>query len=156
MDLGVGQGVGHRAVRPLRLGHRAGQQDANIVTALFGHPVGEHHLVGEDIGLVAVEVVEPPQLLVEEARWSSHREDPVRLEVVDIAQGAIELTIPLLLAERLLGAFGQLIHHREPDGARELEHVDVDVTELGEGAKIRGPCVVLVEQGGGPVVDPQG
>ena len=81
----------------------------------FGQPVEIHALVREDVRLVAEDVVEPPQLLVEEARRPGDREDVARAEFLDVAQGPVELPVPLLLAERLLGP---LAAARRPSGTR--------------------------------------
>jgi hypothetical protein len=101
------------------------------------------------------DVVEVPQLLVQEARRPRDREDPARLEVVDIAPGPVELPLPLLLAERGLRRLGELVHHRVPDRARELQHVRVHVAQLGEDRQVCRAGVILVEQPDPVVLHPQ-
>ena len=70
--------VRDRAVRIVEVGDRAGQQQPALVVALLGQPVEVDRLVGEDVRLVAEDVVEAPQLLVEEARRPGGREHEPR------------------------------------------------------------------------------
>jgi hypothetical protein len=128
------------------LGDRAGQENDVVVVPLRLQPLHIGHLVGEDVALVAEDVVEPVQRLVEERGRAGDREDPVALDVVDVPQRAVEAALALLLPEGALGVVGQLVHHREPDRARELQQVGVDVAVLEEHAHVGGAGVVLVEQ----------
>ena len=83
--------VGHRVSGLTTVGghrrHGARQQDHLVVAAELTVPVGEPLLVGEDVALVAEDVVELVQLVVEEARRPGDREHPRRLQVVDVADG---------------------------------------------------------------------
>ena len=75
-------------------------------------------------------------------------------EVVDVADGAVHLPVALLLAERRLRRGRQLVDHRVPDGAGELQHVRVYVTEFVERHQIGRAGVVLVEHADAAVLDP--
>ena len=128
---------GRRGARP---GSRARRPSATVPGSssrpsswpLVAQPVQVHHLVGEDVRLVAEDVVEAPQLLVEEARRPGGREDEPRAELLDVAQRAVELPLALGQAHRLLGPRRQLVDHREPDRAGELHEVGVDRAQLAE------------------------
>ncbi len=139
----------------MTVGDRAREQHHPVGTAHLRVLAGEHRLVREDVALVRAQVVELPQLVVEEARRAGDREHPGRLQVVDVAPGAVELPVALLLAERLLRGAGQLVDHRVPDCAAELQQVRVHMPEFGEEAQVGGAGVVLVEQPDAVVLDPQ-
>ena len=64
----------------------------------------------------------------------------------DVLAGAVHLALPLLGAERLLGARRHVVDHRVPDRAGVLQQVHVDVTELvRQHVQIDRPGVVHVE-----------
>ena len=124
--------------------------------AVGAHLVEEDHLVGEDVGRVAVVVVEVAQFGVEEARRAGRRHHPRRADLGDVLPAAVHLALTLLDAERLLGARGHVVDHRVPDRARVLQHVHVDVAEVGvQHVEVDGPGVVHVERDGLAVGDHQ-
>ena len=124
--------------------------------AVCPHLVQEHHLVREDVGRVAVVVVEVAQFGIEEARRAGRRDHPRRADLSDVLAAAVHLALTLLGAERLLGAGRHVVDHRVPDRARVLQHVHVDVAEIGvQHLEVDGPRVVHVEAHGLSVVDHQ-
>ena len=124
--------------------------------AVGTHLVEEDHLVGEDVGGIPVVVVEVTQLGVQEARWAGRRDHPCRPDLRDVLAGPVHLALPLLNAERLLGALRHLVDHRIPDRTGVLQQVHVDVTELiRQHIEIHRPGVVHVEGGRDAVVDHQ-
>lgn len=117
--------------------------------AVGTHLVEEHDLVGEDVGGIAVIVVEVAQFRVEEAWWACGRNHPAGADLGDVLPAPVHLTLTLLDAERLLGPRRHVVDHRVPDRARVLQHVHVDVPELGlEDLKVDRPGVVHVERDG--------
>ena len=118
--------------------------------------VEEDHLVGKDVRRIAVVVVEVAQFGIEEAGRTRGRDHPRRADLGDVLAAAVHLTLALLDAERLLGAGRHVVDHRVPDGAGVLQHVHVDVTEVGvEDVQIDGARVVHVERDGLAVRDDQ-
>ena len=103
--------------------------------AVGAHLVEEDDLVGEDVGRVAVVVVEVAQLGVEEARRARGRDHPGRADLRDVLAAAVHLALTLLGAERLLGAGRHVVDHRVPDRAGVLQHVHVDLAEVGVHAR---------------------
>ncbi len=124
--------------------------------AVRPHLIEEHHLVGEDVGRIAVVVVEVTQFGIEEARRPGRRHHPRRADLCDVLAAAVHLALTLLGAERLLGPGRHVVDHRIPDCARVLQHVHVDVAEVGvQHVEVDGPRVVHVETNGLAVVDHQ-
>ena len=99
--------------------------------AVRPHLVQEHDLVGEDVGRVAVVVVEFAQLRIQEARRPGRRDHPRCAHLRDVLPAAVHLPLPFLRAERRLGALGHVVDHRVPDRPRVLQHVHVDLAEVG-------------------------
>ena len=128
------------------VGFRPRQQDHAVVVALLGHEIHEHLLVGENVALIAEDVVQLPQVVVQEARRTRDGEHPTRFDVLDVAQRAVQLALPLELAECRLGVGRKVIDHRVPDRAGELQQVRVYMAEFGERGQLRRTRVVLVEQ----------
>ncbi len=122
---------------------------------LLGEEIEIDELIGEDVRLVVEDVVEPPQLLVQEAGRSGRREDERRVALVDVAQRPVELPVALGSAERLLRPGRQLVDHREPDRPRELDEVGIDRPQLAEGVQVRRARIVLVEHAVLPVREPE-
>ena len=91
-------------------------------------PFEERGLVREDAQLVAVDHVETEQVGVEEARWTGARHHRAGTDVLDVAHGTRELAVDLRIAEHALHVVGHLVDHRVPDGAGELQPVQVDRT----------------------------
>ena len=117
--------------------------------------VEEDGLVGEDVGRVAVEVVLLEQVVVEEARRSGARHDERRGEDLDVALGPGELDDPLLVGEGDLRLRRELVDHRVPDRARELEEQQVERPEGQELVRVGRARVVHVQDAGLAVVDEQ-
>jgi hypothetical protein len=123
---------------------------------MCAHLVKEHGLVREDVGGIAAVVVEVTQLGVEEARRTRRWHHPRRVDLGDVLAAAVHLTLPLLGAERLLGPRGHVVHHRVPDRARVLQHVHVDLPEIGvQHFEVDGARVIHVEAHRFSVVDHQ-
>ena len=139
-----------------QLGDGSGEQQASLVVALGRQPAEVHALVGEDVRLVAEDVVEAPEFVVQEAGRPCRREHEPRTEFVDVAQRAVELPLALGRAEGLLGPRRQLVDHGEPDGTGELHQVAVDRPERLEDVEFGRARVVLVQHGLLAVTDPQG
>ncbi len=143
-------------LRTSEFGRRPGHHQQAVVVAVAAHLVEEHHLVGEDVGRVAVVVVEVTQLGVQETRRAGGRDHPGRPDLSDVLTGPVHLALTLLDAERLLGALRHVVDHRVPDGAGVLQHVHVDVTErVGQHVEIDRPRVVHVERRRDAVADHQ-
>ncbi len=120
------------------------------------HLVQEHHLVGEDVGRIVVVVVEVAQLRVEKARRAGRRDHPGRADLRDVLPAAVHPALPLLGPERFLGPGRHVVDHRVPDRPRVLQHVHVDLAEIGvQHVQVDGPGIVHVEGDGLPVVDDQ-
>ena len=120
------------------------------------HLVEEDHLVGEDVGGVAVVVVEVAQIRVQEAGRSGRRDHPRGADLGDVLAAAVHLALALLRSERLLGAGWHLVDHRVPDGPGVLQHVHVDLAEVGvQHVEVHRPRVVHVERDRLAVVDDQ-
>ena len=84
------------------------------------------------------------------------RHHPGGADLGDVLAAAVHLALALLGAERLLGAGRHVVDHRVPDRARVLQHVHVDLAEVGgQYVEVDGPRVVHVERHGGAVVDHQ-
>ncbi len=114
--------------------------------AVRPHLVQEHRLVREDVGRVAVVVIEVAQVGIEEARWASRRDHPRRADLSDVLAAAVHLALTLLGAERLLRPCRHVVDHRIPDRARVLQHVHVDMVEVGvQHVEVDGARVVHVE-----------
>ena len=99
------------------------------------------------------EVVEGEQLVVEEGRRSGVGEDVPGADGVDVSPGAFHAVAAFLLAQRVLCLDRQVVHHRVPDRAGELQRVPVVRTEARQRLEVRRTGVVLVEEGRGAVVD---
>ncbi|HVD89141.1 MAG TPA: hypothetical protein VNB91_09635 [Jatrophihabitantaceae bacterium] len=155
LHLGVGHRMLDRASGCYDIGHRSGQHQPSLAVASFGQPLEKDDLIREDVRLVAEDVVEPPQLLVKKAGRPSGWEDIGGCEFLDVSQGSVELSCPLLPPERLLGALGQLVHHGEPDRTGELDQVGVDRAEFEKCRQVGRPRVVLIQQPLLAVVYPQ-
>ena len=153
----VGNRVGQRIqLRAGEISGRSGDHQQAAVVAVGAHLVEEDHLVGEDVGRIAVVVVEVAQLGIQEARRAGRRDHPGRADLGDVLPAAVHLALALLGAERLLGAGRHVVDHRVPDRARVLQHVHVDLAEIGvQDVEIDGPGVVHVEADGLAVVDDQ-
>ncbi|CDZ88344.1 hypothetical protein RHRU231_40094 [Rhodococcus ruber] len=130
LDVGVGDRMGQRhRLAAVHVEDRAGDHQHATVVAVQAHLLEEDHLVGEDVALVAVVVVEVAQRRVEEHRRTGRRDHPRRPDLVDVAAAAVHAALALLLAEVRLGALGDVVDHRVPDRARVLQQVDVDLPE---------------------------
>src|SRR5512132_1399896 len=107
--------------------------------------VYKHLLIDERVGFVGAEVIECPELLVEKARRPCNREHPARLDVIDIANGPIDLPRALSFAQRVSCCRRRLVDHRIPNGAGELQQMRVHVTQLREFREIGWTSIVLIE-----------
>ena len=144
---GVGR-VRDRARAAVELDDRAGNDEVRAVDAVRGELVEEHGLVGEDVGRVAVEVVEREEVGVEEARRPRAREHVRGADRFDVALGAFHLVDALRAREAFLLRGREVVRDRIPDRARELEQLRVERAERVQRVEVAGAGVVLVEHAG--------
>ena len=135
------------------VGDRAGQHQASAGAATLGDVLEEGRLVRKGVPLVAREVVEPEQVVVEEAGRPGRGHDEGWVQDFDVAERAGELGDPLLVAEDLLGVVGIVVDHRIPDGARELQERGVQRAAREQPVRLGRPRVVHVEDADLAVVD---
>ena len=134
---------------------RAREHQPAAVAALLPDVLEEDRLVREDVRLIVHRVVLREQVVVEEARRSGTRDHERRVQDLDVAEGARELRDALLVGEDLLRTRRELVDHRIPDGARELEEQHVQLAQREQLIGIDGPRVVHVEDPDIAVVDEQ-
>ena len=158
----VAERVRHRAPASSarrQLGRAPGDQQPAVIVTASRHEVEEDGLVGEDVRLVTVHVVQVPQLVVEEAGRSRGGKHKRRAHLLDVPQRPLHPVRPLLSCDLGLRRLREVVDHRVPNGPRILQEVAVVTPALGEGqqcGEVEGPGVVLVQDGGGAVVDGQG
>ena len=155
-DLVVGQRVGDIERARSQVAVRSGQHQPTAADPYLGEVVEEDRLVREDVGGVAAEVVLLEQVVVEEARRPGARHHERRVEDLDVALGPGQLDDPLLMAEGDLRLRRELVHHRVPDRAGELEEEQIERPEGEELVGVGRPRVVHVEDPDLAVVDEEG
>ncbi|WP_261801700.1 hypothetical protein [Streptomyces sp. ISID311] len=147
--------AGHLLVRDLRHPRRtvgvqvdlgAGEEEVCPVEALLLQEFEEGELVREGIRRVPVEVVEVPQLVVEEAGGAGEGQHMLRAELLDVPQRPGHAVAPLAGTEGPLHPLGKGVRPGEPDGARILHEMGVQRPELLDRAQLDGPRIILVEE----------
>ncbi len=124
-----------------------GDHQQTTIVAVDAHLLEERDLVGEDVSLVAVIVVEVTQVVVEEDRRAGRRDNPGSVDLGDVVAAAVHAALTLLLAEVALGALRDVVDHRVPDRARVLQQMDVDLPEASvSGSRSTGLASFMLKQ----------